>query len=218
MVVVEHPADRPDGRVFTGPGRSVRSRPGPAGRRIACLVRRRIACLVRRRIACLVLAAGLLAGGCSSRRPPLPPAPAAAIVAVTPTVALDGQVTVEPLSAVRVADAIAGLRPALETATGEATYYASFFDGRRTASGVVFRNGEPFAAHRTYPFGTVLRVINERNGREVLVTVVDRGPHGTSERARRTIIDLSQSAAAQLDFIRDGRTPVRVEVLEWGGS
>jgi rare lipoprotein A len=105
---------------------------------------------------------------------------------------------------------------ALEVASGEATYYATIFNGQRTASGVVFHNDEPYAAHRSYPFGTVLRVINERNGREVLVTVVDRGPHGSVAAARGTIIDLSQSAAAQLDFIRAGRTPVRLEVLRWG--
>jgi rare lipoprotein A len=105
---------------------------------------------------------------------------------------------------------------ALEVATGEATFYATHFNGRRTASGVVFHNDEPYAAHRSYPFGTVLRVTNERNGREVLVTVVDRGPHGSTASARNTIVDLSQSAAARLGFIQAGRTPVRVEVLRWG--
>jgi rare lipoprotein A len=82
----------------------------------------------------------------------------------------------------------------------------------------VFRNAEAFAAHRAYPFGTLLRVVNLRNHRSAIVTVVDRGPHGTSERARRTIIDVSQSIAEELDFIRDGRVPVRLEVLHWGGS
>ena len=104
----------------------------------------------------------------------------------------------------------------LAEAEGEATYYASKFDGRRAASGVVFRNSEPYAAHRTYPFGTVVRVTNLANERSVIVRVIDRGPHGTSARAKRTIIDVSQSAAQDLDFIRAGRVPVRVEVLEWG--
>ena len=104
----------------------------------------------------------------------------------------------------------------LEEASGEATYYASKFDGRRTASGIVFSNSEAFAAHRTYPFGTVVRVTNTRNERSVILRVVDRGPNGTSENKRRTIIDVSQSAAAELDFVHAGRAPVRVEVLEWG--
>jgi rare lipoprotein A len=108
--------------------------------------------------------------------------------------------------------------PVLAVAEGEATYYADMFDGRRTASGLVFRNAEAFAAHRAYPFGTLLRVVNLRNHRSAIVTVVDRGPHGTSERARRTIIDVSQSIAEELDFIRDGRVPVRLEVLHLGGS
>lgn len=119
-----------------------------------------------------------------------------------------------PIADRRVLDGLAEVP--LETSSGEATYYASLFDGRPTASGIVFSNDQPFAAHRTWPFGTVVRVVNERNGREVLLTVVDRGPNGTSERALRTVIDVSQSAARDLDFIRDGRIPVRVEVLRWG--
>ena len=104
----------------------------------------------------------------------------------------------------------------LAEASGEATYYADKFDGRRTASGVVFWNTEAFAAHREYPFGTMVRVTNERNGRSVILRVVDRGPHGTSPVAKRTIIDVSKSAAEELGFLRAGRVPVKVEVLEWG--
>lgn len=100
--------------------------------------------------------------------------------------------------------------------TGEATYYADMFDGRRTASGIVFRQAEPFAAHRTLPFGTVVRVTNLRNGRYVDLQVVDRGPWGSHANRRRTIIDVSRSAAETLDFIHEGRTPVRVEILHLG--
>ena len=104
----------------------------------------------------------------------------------------------------------------LAVAHGEATYYADKFDGRPTASGIRFRNQELYAAHRAYPFGTLLRVTNLKNRRSVVVRVVDRGPNGKSERAQRTIVDLSQRAAQELRFLRDGRVPVRVEVLEWG--
>lgn len=100
--------------------------------------------------------------------------------------------------------------------SGEATYYADHFDGRRTASGIVFRQSELWAAHRYYPFGTRLRVTNLRNSRAVEVTVVDRGPFGATAARRNTIIDLSRAAARELGFIRAGRTPVRVEVLAWG--
>jgi peptidoglycan lytic transglycosylase len=110
----------------------------------------------------------------------------------------------------------AGRYRALAVAHGQATYYADFFDGRRTASGIVFRNSRMYAAHREYPFGTLLRVTNLNNNRTVIVEVVDRGPHGTSARARRTIIDVSKRAARELDFIPAGRIDVQLEVLEWG--
>lgn len=100
----------------------------------------------------------------------------------------------------------------LSVALGEATYYADKFEGRRTASGIVFSNRKMYAAHLKYPFGTIVRVTNLRNDKSVILEVVDRGPHGS----KRTIIDVSKSAAQELDFIRAGRVPVRVEVLEWG--
>ena len=104
----------------------------------------------------------------------------------------------------------------LETVTGEATFYADKFEGRRTASGIPFRQNQMVAAHRAYPFGTILRVTNTRNDRAVTVRVVDRGPFGSSAKARKTVLDLSRRAAEQLDYIGAGRTPVKVEVLQWG--
>jgi rare lipoprotein A len=71
------------------------------------------------------------------------------------------------------------------------------------------------AAHPSYPFGTVLRVTNVRNGRAVEVRVVDRGP-ARGPRAEGVIIDVSYRAAQTLNFVRSGRTRVRVEVLRWG--
>lgn len=104
----------------------------------------------------------------------------------------------------------------LETVTGEATFYADTFEGRRTASGIPFRQNQMVAAHRAYPFGTILRVTNTRNDRSVNVRVVDRGPHGAIAKARNTIIDLSRRAADELGYVAAGRTPVKVEVLQWG--
>ncbi len=106
--------------------------------------------------------------------------------------------------------------PVLRTVTGDATFYADKFEGKRTASGIPFRQNQMVAAHRAFPFGTILRVTNLRNNRSVNVRVVDRGPFGTSQRAKQTIIDLSRRAAQQLGYIGAGRAPVRVEVLEWG--
>lgn len=104
----------------------------------------------------------------------------------------------------------------LETITGEATFYAQKFEGRRTASGIPFRQNQMVAAHRGYPFGTLLRVTNLANDQAVNVRVVDRGPFGSSARARRTVLDLSRRAAERLGYTQQGRASVKVEVLEWG--
>jgi rare lipoprotein A (peptidoglycan hydrolase) len=78
----------------------------------------------------------------------------------------------------------------LQTVQGGATFYADRFEGERTASGIPFRQNQMVAAHRGFPFGTVLRVTNLQNGRQVNVRVVDRGPFGAGAKAERTIIDL----------------------------
>src|SRR5262249_683567 len=73
-------------------------------------------------------------------------------------------------------------RPALKTQIGDATFYASHFQGRKTASGRIFDKNKAMAAHRTYPFGTVVRVTNLSNMRSVNVVIVDRGPYGKNRR------------------------------------
>jgi len=65
------------------------------------------------------------------------------------------------------------------------------------------------AAHRTLPFGTGVRVTNTTNGRSVVVRITDRGPFVAGR-----VIDLSPAAARQLDMLRAGLVPVRVEVQE----
>ena len=114
----------------------------------------------------------------------------------------------------RVSDAAS--ERVLQSATGGATFYADSFEGKRTASGIPFRQNQMVAAHRSYPFGTLLRVTNADTERSVNVRVVDRGPFGPASHRHRTIIDLSRRAATQLGFVDAGRTRVRVEVLEWG--
>lgn len=106
----------------------------------------------------------------------------------------------------------------LETVSGDASFYADRFEGRRTASGVPFRQNQLVAAHRAYPFGTVLRVTNLKNEKSVNVRVVDRGPFGNSAKARRRVIDVSRRAANELGFFNAGHAQVRVEVLEWGAG
>lgn len=95
---------------------------------------------------------------------------------------------------------------------GLASYYGPGFHGEETASGEIFDQREMVAAHRTLPLGTVVRVTNLENRRQVVLRVIDRGPYGRNFR-RGTIIDVSKGAAQRLGFIRDGLVSVRVEVL-----
>ncbi len=99
------------------------------------------------------------------------------------------------------------------TVEGIASYYSYEFDKRKTASGEIFNKDGLTAAHREFPFGTVLRVTNLSTGKDVTVTVNDRGPVDKSR-----IIDLSEGAAREIGMIQDGTTRVRIEVLKWGQS
>jgi rare lipoprotein A len=101
-----------------------------------------------------------------------------------------------------------------ETSVGFATFISQALDGQRTASGAVYDSRRMVAAHRTYPLGTRLRVTNLENGRSVVVRVIDRTAAGTG--ADRPLVDLSRRAAERLDFIRDGKVKVKIEVLAWG--
>jgi peptidoglycan lytic transglycosylase len=106
-------------------------------------------------------------------------------------------------------------KPVLKTQVGDATFYSSRFQDHKTASGQIFDNNKAMAAHRTYPFGTVVRVINLRNGRSVNVVIVDRGPFGKNRR-EGAIIDLSPAAAERLGILKSGKTRVKLEVIAWG--
>ena len=87
----------------------------------------------------------------------------------------------------------------LFTQQGNASYYADRFHGRRMANGKVYHRDSMTCAHLRYPLGTKLLVRNLVNGREVVVTVTDRGPY-----SRKFVIDLSRAAARQLDIIYVG--------------
>lgn len=96
---------------------------------------------------------------------------------------------------------------------GWATFYARRRAGRRTASGERYNPSALVAAHPTLPFGTHVRVTRVETGRSVVVRVIDRGP-GKPERRRGFVIDLSRAAAESLDFVRSGRTRVRLDVVD----
>jgi len=83
---------------------------------------------------------------------------------------------------------------------GAASWYGPGFQGRRTASGEIFNTHALTAAHRSLPFGTQVRVTNERTGRSVVVRINDRGPY-----AHGRIIDLSKAAAQAVGVSGVGR-------------
>ena len=89
---------------------------------------------------------------------------------------------------------------------GLASYYHGRFHGRVSSSGRIHNKEELVAAHRTYPFGTFLRVTNLKNMKSVIVCVTDRGP-----RSRKRLIDVSEQAAELLDFKQQGVAKVRIE-------
>jgi len=93
--------------------------------------------------------------------------------------------------------------------TGTASYYANKFEGRKTTSGEKYRKDSLTAAHKTLPFGTMVRVTNLKNQKAVVVKINDRLP-----KKSKRIIDLSRAAATELDFIRQGLTKVEIEVVE----
>jgi rare lipoprotein A len=109
--------------------------------------------------------------------------------------------------------AVAAPAPQQRTSRGLASYYGIGFDGKDTASGIPFDMDAMVAAHPTLPFGTVVRVTNLKNGRSADVRIVDRGP-ARGPRAEGVIIDVSRGVAQALDFIRDGRVPVTLVVLQ----
>jgi rare lipoprotein A len=86
-----------------------------------------------------------------------------------------------------------------EIQRGQASWYGPGFHGRSTASGERFNSMAMTAAHRYLPFGTRLRVVNEKNGRSVVVRVNDRGPF-----AHRRIIDLAKGPAQELGLTSAG--------------
>lgn len=88
---------------------------------------------------------------------------------------------------------------------GKASYYAKNLHGRKMASGMTYHRDSLTCAHPSLPFGTKLKVKNLKNGKEVVVSVQDRGPY-----SRDRIIDLSHSAAKQLGMLNHGVTIVEV--------
>lgn len=92
--------------------------------------------------------------------------------------------------------------------TGIASWYGAKFAGRKTASGERYKPSAMTAAHRTLPFGTMVKVTNLTNNKSVIVRINDRGPY-----IKGRIIDLSKAAAQELEFIKKGIAKVRITAL-----
>jgi len=112
---------------------------------------------------------------------------------------------------------LSGPPPAIETQPvvpgqwveeGMASWYGAPFDGRRTSNGEIYDMHQFTAAHRTLPFGSVVRVTNLNNGLQTQIRVNDRGPF-----VGNRVIDLSYSAAQAIQMVGPGTANVRLEVI-----
>jgi rare lipoprotein A len=91
---------------------------------------------------------------------------------------------------------------------GVASWYGPTFHGVSTSMGEPYDMYGMTAAHKTLPLPAYARVTNLKNGRSIVVRINDRGPFVSNR-----IIDLSYSAAAKLDMLREGTTLVEVRTL-----
>ena len=92
---------------------------------------------------------------------------------------------------------------------GKASYYSDRLHGNLMSNGQRYHRDSLTCAHRKFPFGTKIRVKNVSNGKEVIVTVTDRGPY-----SKRYILDLSRAAASQLGILRAGFCQCEITPLD----
>lgn len=142
------------------------------------------------------------------------PDPSAASFEPAASAAVIELVPVQPDAGVTAPATAGGDAPASapqETVLGEgsASYYAAKFHGRRTASGETFDNRAMTAAHRSLPFGSLVRVTNPANGQSVVVRINDRGPF-----TRGRVIDVSRAAAEELGMVARGHATVELTLIE----
>jgi rare lipoprotein A len=100
-----------------------------------------------------------------------------------------------------------------EPIKGICVYYNDKFQGHVAASGEKYDKGALTAAHRTLPFGTMVKVTNLENNKSVVVRVNDRGLRGGS---KAKIIEITSRAAKEIDMIKKGKVQCQMEVVESG--
>ena len=161
----------------------------------------------RMRLAMVLACAGMISAGCAHRAHTTQP----------PVQAPPQQPSAAPIPGTPVPSPASGPPPAIErrpavpgeyVEEGVASWYGDPFNGRRTSNGEVYDMHQFTAAHRTLPFGAIVRVTNLRNGKQTEVRITDRGPFVANR-----VIDLSLSAAQSIDMVGTGTASVRVEVL-----
>ncbi|MGA2738033.1 MAG: septal ring lytic transglycosylase RlpA family protein [Bryobacteraceae bacterium] len=147
----------------------------------------------------IAMAGTLVLAGCHRKRSaqtPAPPAPAPAAATTLP--APGAPANPEAPAAATPESSEAGL----------ASWYGHPYHGRASASGEIYDMEQMTAAHRTLPFGTMVRVYDLDNEKSVDVRINDRGPFVDGR-----IIDLSHAAARAIEMIGPGTARVRLEIL-----
>jgi len=144
----------------------------------------------------------VFASGCAHQTP--------RVSAPPPEVSRQQQPAPEPISPPEPAEKPKDEAKKGKTEKGLASWYGEPYHGRRTASGEIYDMHEMTAAHRTLPFGTMVKVERRDSGADVKVRVTDRGPF-----IKGRIIDLSFAAAKKIDLDIDGIAPVKVTVIGW---
>ena len=96
---------------------------------------------------------------------------------------------------------------------GIASWYGPNFHAKKTSNGETYNMYDLTAAHKTLPMNTVVRVDSLENGKSVVVRINDRGPFVDGR-----IIDLSNTAAHQIDMVKNGTAKVKVTVLGYNGE
>jgi rare lipoprotein A len=104
-------------------------------------------------------------------------------------------------------DSLSGLQ------TGRISYYGKRHNGRKTASGEIYDIDELTASHKSFPFGTKVKVTNLANNKSVVLKINDRLP-----KSSHRMIDVSYRAARELGMLRKGLVRAEIEVVRWGGN
>lgn len=99
------------------------------------------------------------------------------------------------------------------TEHGIASFYAHKFHKKFTSNGEIYNMDGISAAHQRIQFNSLVRVTNQKNGKQVIVRINDRGPFVDGR-----ILDLSRGAARKLGMVRDGIVPVKLEVIRVGAD